>query len=70
MSAPTTDRRARLDQHSLRLAYVTAGYSLIEGIVAIALREGMKAWRGEHCAVPTVASNQTGTCYADTTAED
>lgn len=36
MSVLTADRRAVLNSRSLQLAYATAGYNLIEGIVAIA----------------------------------
>ncbi|MBG0832009.1 cation transporter [Planomonospora sp. ID67723] len=38
MSAPalTAERRAALNRRSLRLAYATAGYNLLEGVVALA----------------------------------
>ena len=36
MSAPTAHRRAQLNRRSLHLAYSTAGYNLLEGIVAVA----------------------------------
>ncbi len=38
MSAPSVDlgRRCQLNQRSLHLAYVTAGYNLTEGVVAVA----------------------------------
>jgi hypothetical protein len=32
---PTAGRRQGLNQRSLHLAYVTAGYHLVEGIVAV-----------------------------------
>jgi divalent metal cation (Fe/Co/Zn/Cd) transporter len=36
MTAPTAERRATLSRRSLWLAYATAGYNLVEGLVAIA----------------------------------
>lgn len=36
MSAPTARRREQLNRRSLHLAYTTAGYNLLEGIVAVA----------------------------------
>lgn len=35
-TAPTAQRRGQLNRRSLHLAYVTAGYNLLEGIVAVA----------------------------------
>lgn len=34
-TAPTPARRARLNRRSLHLAYATAGYNLLEGVIAI-----------------------------------
>ena len=37
MSTPTAERRDQLNRRSLHLAYTTAGYNLLEGIVAVAV---------------------------------
>ena len=34
-TAPSPARRARLNRRSLHLAYATAGYNLLEGVVAV-----------------------------------